>query len=70
MVIKWALLIKYQLLNIFFVNPFSNLDKRWIIYPYTHARIAEPEALETGLASIAENVEMISREEFEKRIKE
>ncbi|MBN1157366.1 hypothetical protein JXA85_07110 [Candidatus Woesearchaeota archaeon] len=63
MVMQWTELAKYPLLSIYFVNPFSSLDKRWIIYPWTHNRIADPDSLETGLKSIAENVEQIRKEE-------
>src|SRR3989338_7074393 len=36
---NWKELAKHRNLSIYFVNPFSQLDKKWIIFPYTHSKI-------------------------------
>lgn len=53
----WDKLCKYPKLCIYFVNPFSNLDKKWIIYPKTHNMVTELEVLDTGLWSLFSGVE-------------
>lgn len=65
---NWAKLIQVKTLSIYFVNPFSEGDKRWIIFPHTHHQITEPEALELGLKSMAEVVSSISLEELKNKI--
>jgi len=66
---KWNILKEFKLANIFFVNPFSKTDKRWIIYPYTHSRISEEESLELGLNTMFETVEPVTEESVKKRVK-
>ncbi|MBI2656707.1 hypothetical protein HYX03_03135, partial [Candidatus Woesearchaeota archaeon] len=36
---SWHRLISFKFLNIIFVNPFSETDKKWIVFPYTHQRV-------------------------------
>ncbi|MBW2983664.1 hypothetical protein KY361_00965 [Candidatus Woesearchaeota archaeon] len=59
---NWNKLAEFKSLNIFFVNPFSQLDKRWIIYPHTHNKICDKSSLEKGLKAMFEMVEPISEE--------
>ena len=54
---NWGRFVKFKRLCIYFVNPFSKLDKKWVIYPYTHNNICEKDALEKGLKSMFEMVE-------------
>ncbi len=49
---------------IYFVNPFSELDKKWIIFPSTHHKIADKESFEKGLKSMFMMVDEISEKEF------
>ena len=53
----WQKLAELQMLSIYFVNPHSNTDKKWIIYPFTHSRISEHGALKLGLQTLFESVE-------------
>lgn len=55
----WEKLSQLAKLSIYFVNPDSNSDKRWIICPYTHSRITERSSLKTGLKSIFSTVEEV-----------
>ena len=65
---NWKELVKHRNFNIYFVNPFSQLDKRWIIFPFTHAKICDEDSLELGLKSMFEMVDRISEEEAKGKI--
>ncbi len=54
---NWQSLIDYPNLSAIFANPQSNTEKRWMIFPFTHAKITEKSSLELGLKSLAEGVE-------------
>lgn len=64
----WDLLSKDPKLSLLFVNPFSLLDKKWVVFPYTHSKISEPSALRQGLKSLFGGVEPISVDDFRSRI--
>ena len=57
---NWDKFLKFKQLCIYFVNPFSQLDKKWLIYPYTHNNICERGALEKGLRAMFEMVEPLA----------
>ena len=46
---NWDRLIAFKFLNIIFVNPFSEMDKKWVIFPHTHHKICDEKSLENGL---------------------
>ena len=54
---EWSKLADFSMLSVYFVNPHSNTDKKWIIYPFTHHRISEHGALKLGLQTLFESVE-------------
>ena len=56
---KWNALTGFKFLNIIFVNPFSESDKKWVIFPHTHHKICDEGSLETGLKSMFGMVEPI-----------
>lgn len=60
---------KFKGLVFYFVNPFSNLDTKWVINPYVHAQIADNASLKTGLKSMFEAVDPISEEEINEKFK-
>jgi len=64
----WDELAKYKNLSIYFVNPFSQPDKRWVIFPYTHKKVCDDGSVKLGLRSIFETVQPITREELEQKI--
>ena len=66
---KWGILKKFKFFSVFFVNPFSQTDKKWIIYPYTHSKISDDESLELGLKTMSETVEPVTEEGVKKKIK-
>ncbi len=61
---NWNRLINFKYLNIIFVNPFSQLDKKWIIFPYTHHKICDEPSLKNGLRSMFEMVEPIDEQQL------
>ena len=63
---EWQSIKNNATLSIFFVNPFSDIDKQWILYPSTHARICDDDALELGLTSMYDTVTPILLEEYER----
>ncbi len=52
-----------------FINPFSQLEKRWAIFPYTHNMVTEKAGRESGLKALFNNVESITKEKLEKVLK-
>ena len=57
---NWDKLVKFKHLCVYFFNPFSKLDKKWIVCPYTHNNICEKDALEKGIKSMFEMVEPLT----------
>ncbi len=54
--------------SIYFVNPFSLLDKKWIIFPHTHHMVADKDSFEKGLKSMFVMVDSVDEKEFESKI--
>ena len=61
---NWSKLIGFKFLNIIFVNPFSALDKKWIVFPHTHHMICDESSLQNGLKSMFEMVEPIEEDQL------
>ena len=61
---NWNKLIDFKFLSIIFVNPFSELDKKWIVFPHTHHKICDEASLENGLKSMFGAVEPIEEEQL------
>jgi hypothetical protein len=62
----WKKVVEFKFLNMFFINPFSGLDKKWVIFPYTHNQICDKSSLQRGLKSMFETVEPIIEQEIKK----
>lgn len=67
---NWKKLIDFRNLCLNFVNPFSELDKRWLIFPCVHNNICDDDSLEKGLRAMFEMVEPITEEEMKKKLKQ
>lgn len=65
----WKKLSETKGLTIYLVNPFSKLDKRWIINPHVHNKISDKVSLAMGLNSMFILVDPISRQEVEQLTK-
>ena len=61
---NWSRLISFKFLSIIFVNPFSELDKKWVIFPHTHNKICDESSLVNGLKSMFNMVEPIEEEQL------
>lgn len=62
---NWKLISEFDKeFNILFVNPFSKLERKWMIYPQTHAGIAG-KGFERGLKALFATVEPITEQEFQ-----
>lgn len=68
MIKNWPKLVGFKFLSIIFVNPFSQLDKKWIIFPHTHHKICDEASLENGLKSMFEMVEPIEEGQLAAKI--
>lgn len=60
---NWKIMSEFKFLTIYFANPLSQLDKKWIVMPYTHSRISEESSLKKGLLSMFETVEEFHAED-------
>ena len=61
---NWPKLIDIKQISIYFVNPFSETDKKWVIFPHTHHQVSDSKSLELGLRSMFGQVEAITIEEY------
>lgn len=59
---NWNRLVDFKFLSIIFVNPFSELDKKWIVFPHVHHKICDEASLENGLKAMFGMVEPIEEE--------
>lgn len=66
---NWKKLADFKSLNFYFINPFSKLDRVWILCPHIHNRICDKASLELGLKSMAEMVNSLGLEELNNKIK-
>ena len=66
---NWKRLVDFKFLSIMLVNPFSGLDKKWIIFPCTHHKICDESSLELGLKSMFGTVEQIGESQLIAKIK-
>ena len=57
LIAHWTEFVQYPHLSVYFVNPNSTMDKRWVIFPATHDQITERKALRKGLESLFLTVE-------------
>jgi len=65
---KWKKLVKFENLKFFFVNPFSELEKKWFISPYVHNKICDDDSLKQGLKTMFETVESTKEKDIIKKI--
>jgi hypothetical protein len=54
--------------TVYFVNPFSKLERVLIISPYTHDLISDADSLERGLRTMSESVEYTTDAEIKRII--
>lgn len=66
----WKKLSTIDHLMIYFVNPFSTQEKKWVINPKTHQLISDDASLKEGINSLFLTVDETSKEEVLRKIKE
>src|SRR3989338_8795172 len=49
---SWKTLAQYKLLTIYFANPFSQGEKKWVLMPHVHDKICDAASLTTGFNSL------------------
>lgn len=57
---SWDKIKQIERLKLYFINPFSATDKKWVINPNLHAKVCDESSLKTGLFSMFETVEPIT----------
>ena len=67
---NWKKFAEMRFLSLYFINPFSSIDKAWILCPNVHDKICDKSSLEIGLKAMAEMVEYIGYEKIEERLKQ
>ena len=61
---NWHKLINFKFLNIIFANPFSEMDKKWIVFPHIHQKVCDESSLKNGLKSMFAMVEPIEEKQL------
>lgn len=56
-VTHWKDIVSNPTLHIYFINPYSLSEQKWVLCPASHDRIAERRALKRGLESLSTTVE-------------
>jgi hypothetical protein len=54
---NWQKLVQHASLTVYFVNPESQTEQKWIIRPHMHSKIADEDSLKPGLVSMFSMVE-------------
>lgn len=65
---KWDFAVSNSFLTVIFVNPFSDLDEKWVVKPSIHARICEKKNLARSFSSISETVNLIDDINFKDKV--
>jgi len=59
---NWKKFADFNLLKIYFINPLSTTEKKWIITPFIHDKVCDSSSLRQGLLSMFETVEPLTEE--------
>jgi hypothetical protein len=65
---NWNKMTSINAFRVYFINPLSNTDKKWVINPHVHAKICDESALKLGMNTMFETVEPISLEILRSRL--
>ncbi|MEM4267818.1 MAG: hypothetical protein QXK37_03210 [Candidatus Woesearchaeota archaeon] len=58
----WAKLSEYPRIKIFFINPYSETERKWVICPFSHSRISDDNNIKAGLLSLFQTVEPVTED--------
>lgn len=67
---NWDDYAKFTTLKVYFINPFSTIDFKWIIHPHTHNRVCDKANLRAGIVAMFETVDPLPFEIMLSKIKE
>jgi len=56
---NWDKIKNNPLFSIMFVNPKSELEKKWILFPHTHEKVTEKASLSKGLNALFQTVDSV-----------
>ncbi len=59
---KWKSFSQIANLKVYFINPFSETDKKWIISPHIHSKVCDESSLKQGLVAMFETVEPLTED--------
>lgn len=54
---NWKKIVSLPNFSILFVNPESELEKKWLVFPHTHEKVTEKESFVRGLKALYQTVE-------------
>lgn len=65
---SWDSLHSVQHFGLMFINPFSKLDKKWVVFPSTHHLISDGKSIKKSLSVLFNNVDATTVKEVSKII--
>lgn len=65
---NWKTFIDLPHFKVIFVNPFSELDKKWVIQPYMHHKVCDESSLKLGLKSMFDMVTPINEATIKEKL--
>ena len=54
---NWKKMVGLPKFSVLFVNPNSELEKKWLVFPHTHEKVTEKASLAKGLKTLYQTVE-------------
>jgi hypothetical protein len=67
---NWAIISAQPRLKVYFINPYSQLERKWVLCPYTHSKISDDDALKAGLMSLFSTVDPVTPDQIKRMEKE
>ncbi len=61
---QWNALVPYKFLTLYFINPHSSSEKKWVLMPHVHQKVCDQTSLMHGFNSLSEMVEDITEEQM------
>ncbi len=61
---QWKSLVEYPFLTLYFINPYSTSEKKWVLMPHVHHKVCDDSHLMQGFLSLSEMVEDITEEQI------
>ncbi|MBI2545613.1 hypothetical protein HYV81_00340 [Candidatus Woesearchaeota archaeon] len=65
---SWEHFIRFPNLKLFFINPFSEADHKWIVSPAIHHRVSDEASLKRGLQAMFDTVATLDEAELKENL--